>query len=262
MGVSLLSHRIVKLGLTLSIGWSLGVWCFGEGLGELLTGTASPLTGAPGAALLYVLASLILWPAGRAYGRTAASQGVLGETWTRLAWAVLWFTFAALWLSSANTTRGSVEHAIASAPAGAHWLGALERWAGDAAAGHGLGIAVALAIVSAAVGLGVLLGRATRLLLATAALLAIGYWIVGEGLGGILTGQATDPNTGPLLVLMAASLYPIARPPDGPASPQVALARAAQAEGPVTVGSAGEPLAPSAPSADKFAVPDLSSFHE
>ena len=33
-----------------------------EALGGLLIGTASPLTGAPGAALLYVLAGLIAWP--------------------------------------------------------------------------------------------------------------------------------------------------------------------------------------------------------
>lgn len=40
--------------------------------------------------------------------------------------------------------------------------------------------------------------------------LALGYWLLGEGLGGIFTGSATDPSSGPLLVLLAVSLYPLA----------------------------------------------------
>jgi hypothetical protein len=43
--------------------------------------------------------------------------------------------------------------------------------------------------------------------------LALGYWLLGEGLGGISTGSATDPSSGPLLVLLvllAVSLYPLA----------------------------------------------------
>ncbi len=30
----------------------------------------------------------------------------------------------------------------------------------------------------------------------------------GEAFGGIFTGLATDPNTGPLLVLLALAVYP------------------------------------------------------
>jgi hypothetical protein len=38
-------------------------------------------------------------------------------------------------------------------------------------------------------------------------LFAVTIWITAEGLGGLATGQATDPNSGPLLVLTAAALY-------------------------------------------------------
>ena len=37
--------------------------------------------------------------------------------------------------------------------------------------------------------------------------LSLAYWVVGEGLGGLFQGGATDPNSGPLLVLLACSVY-------------------------------------------------------
>jgi hypothetical protein len=52
IGPGLIYRPTVKVALLASFGWSLGVWWIGEGLGGLSTGTASPLTGAPGAALL------------------------------------------------------------------------------------------------------------------------------------------------------------------------------------------------------------------
>jgi hypothetical protein len=48
-----LNRRTVKAALIISFGWILGVWAVGEGFGLLLTGSASPLTGALGAVLLY-----------------------------------------------------------------------------------------------------------------------------------------------------------------------------------------------------------------
>ena len=62
IGIGLIYRPTVKPALLTSFGWALGVWWIGEGLGGLFTGAVSPLTGAPGAALLYVLAGLIAWP--------------------------------------------------------------------------------------------------------------------------------------------------------------------------------------------------------
>ena len=50
----------VRAALAASIAWALAVWWLGEGLGGVLTGAASPVTGAPGAALLYALAAVLL----------------------------------------------------------------------------------------------------------------------------------------------------------------------------------------------------------
>ena len=43
----------VKIALGTSVVWSLAVWWLGEGLGSVLIGGASPVEGAPGAAIIY-----------------------------------------------------------------------------------------------------------------------------------------------------------------------------------------------------------------
>ena len=55
----------VRVALGASIVWALGVWWFGEGLGGVLTGAASPVSGAPGPAILYALLAVLLWPRDR-----------------------------------------------------------------------------------------------------------------------------------------------------------------------------------------------------
>ena len=80
IGLGLLYRPTVRMALLSSFAWALGVWWIGEGLGGLFTGAASPLTGAPGAALLYVFAGLILWPGN---ARPEARRPVRG---TLVAW--------------------------------------------------------------------------------------------------------------------------------------------------------------------------------
>ncbi|MDE3070790.1 MAG: hypothetical protein KGJ43_08695, partial [Acidobacteriota bacterium] len=81
LGLGLLWRRTVRLALAASIAWSLAVWWLGEGFGGVLSGTASPLTGAPGAVILYALLALLAWPSARG-GASLASSSVLGR------WAV------------------------------------------------------------------------------------------------------------------------------------------------------------------------------
>jgi hypothetical protein len=38
--------------------------------------------------------------------------------------------------------------------------------------------------------------------------LSLDFWLLGQSLGGLTTGMATDPNTGPLFVLLALALFP------------------------------------------------------
>ena len=58
-----LSSKTFKTGLWISIVWGVVVWFCGEGAGQLLTGSASFYTGAPGAVVIYILiAALLLIP--------------------------------------------------------------------------------------------------------------------------------------------------------------------------------------------------------
>src|SRR5262249_59935097 len=80
----------------------------------------------------------------------------------------------------------------------------------QAAEHRGTQISVVLAVACAGVALGVFSRRVRRPVLVIAAGIGLLFWIA-EGLGGIFTGEGTDPNTGPLLIVLAACYWP-ARP--------------------------------------------------
>lgn len=225
IGIGLVYRPTVKAALLSSFGWALGVWWIGEGLGGLFTGTASPLIGAPGAALLYVLAGLIAWPEAPGQTRRTAAGGLLGDRGARTAWALLWLVSAALWLLPANRADTAVHDAIANAPSGAQWLSGIHSTVAAASAGHGVAIAIGAASLSAAIGSAILLARCAKPVLALSTAIALVYLVIGQGIGGILTGSGTDPGTGPLILLLAIAIYPLhrARPPS-PARPSRALA--------------------------------------
>ena len=65
IGLGIAWRPTVRLALAASIVWALGVWWFGEGLGGVLSGAASPLNGAPGAVIIYALLAVLLWPSDR-----------------------------------------------------------------------------------------------------------------------------------------------------------------------------------------------------
>jgi len=55
IGFGIVYRRTCKPALVLSIAWSLAVWWFGEGLGAVFSGGATPLGGGPGGVLFYGL---------------------------------------------------------------------------------------------------------------------------------------------------------------------------------------------------------------
>ena len=73
IGLGLLFRRTVRPALVVSFFWAFGVWFFGEGLGQIFTGSASALTGAPGSVFLYGLIGLMAWP------RSALHRGERGD---------------------------------------------------------------------------------------------------------------------------------------------------------------------------------------
>jgi hypothetical protein len=200
IGLGLLCRPTVKLSLIISFVWASCIWFAGEGLGMIFTGTASPLTGAPGAAVLYVLAGLICWPltgAAREERRDAAVRGV---------WSAVWLGAAVLWLLPANDAAGSTHDAIAAAPSGARWLSGILSSVAHGATGRGTTIALAFAALSACIGISLLYRWHTTVFLGLAIGVSAGYWVIGQGLGGVFTGQATDPGTAPVMIVIASML--------------------------------------------------------
>lgn len=213
IGAGLLVRRTVRPALAASFAWSLAVWWLGEGLGGLLTGTASPLTGAPGAVLLYAVVGALAWPrrGDLAPAAGAAGPGGTGSRGARLAWAVLWGGSAVLLLQPANLHGGALKGVLDTAASGEPgWL-SRPLVATGATLGGTTSVVVTLAVaaVMATVGLGVAAGWHERALRWTAVVVAVAIWVLGEAFGGVLTGAGTDPNTGPLLVLFALGLAPV-----------------------------------------------------
>lgn len=208
IGAGLLLRRSARIALVASFGWALGVWWFGEGLGLIPTGTASPLSGAPGAVLLYGLVGALVWPRRPRRGHPLAdrdSPPAWAAPFGRVIWAALWLLSAALWLLPANRAPGSTRDVLEGAAYG--WLTPAQHAAAGAANGNGLGIAIVLAVAAIVIALGVLVPAATRPALIAGALLALAYWGFGQGFGLVTTGKATDVNSGPIFVLLAFRLW-------------------------------------------------------
>jgi hypothetical protein len=211
----------VRAALAASIVWALAVWWFGEGLGGVLSGLASPLTGAPGAVILYALLAVLAWPAasqiaGRQSEDPVAAGSPLGLTGARICWLVLWGSSASFMLQAVNRAPDALRATFTGLASGEPgWIAALDRGLASAAAGHGLAISIGLAVVFVAAGLGVFWSATTRAALVLSVALAVAVWVLGENFGAIATGQGTDPNTGLVLVLLAAAFWPLHRRPAG-----------------------------------------------
>ncbi len=239
IGVGLLFRRTVRPALVTSFVWAFGVWFFGEGMGMMLTGTASALSGAPGSVFVYGLLGLMAWPrhqrsaeahegnAPTGIASSAAAQGI-GAAVTPLAvWAGYWLLAALLFLLPANRAATSVSGAITGMAPGeppwyASFLNHVGHWFGSA----GLTQTWLLALLAVVVGIGPLLFRRFEGFLVVGFVATILFWLTGQGLGGVLTGSGTDPNSGPLVAVLALAMMPTVVPnPDGWVSPAARLFR-------------------------------------
>jgi hypothetical protein len=221
IGVGLLFGRTARPALALSFAWVLGVWVFGEGLGMILTGTATALTGAPGSVLMYGLIGLMAWPrseeranagapAPTGVASSAAGQGLGGAATAVAVWSGYWVLAAVLFLLPDNRTQTSITSAIVGmAPGTPGWFSHFLTSFGDFFKSSGTESAWVLALASLVIGLGPLVVRRIEPFLVAGGVLAAILWVTGQGwLGGIFSGSGTDPNTGPLVVLLALAMVP------------------------------------------------------
>ena len=89
------------------------------------------------------------------------------------------------------------------------WLADVDKGAASFVSGQGLAASIVLAMALAVIAAGVYLPRpAARAALVLAMVVATVIWVFGEAFGAIMAGGATDPNSGPLLVLLALAYWP------------------------------------------------------
>ena len=209
LGLGIAWRPTVRLALGASVVWALAVWWFGEGLGSVLTGNASPVNGAPGAVILYALLAVLLWPADRDRAAPFVVGRAVGQRVARGLWLVLWASLAFFALQPASRAPRAISGMIAGMASGQPgWLAWIDSHAASALGSHGLIASIVLAAALAAVAAGPYLPtRLARAAVVLAIVLAVLIWLA-EGLGGVFTGAGTDPNSGPLLVLLAVAFWP------------------------------------------------------
>jgi hypothetical protein len=242
LGTGLLCRRTVRGALAASIVWALSIWWLGEGLGGIFTSTATPLTGAPGAVLLYAMIAVLAWPARspEARGASVAAGSLLGGRLARLAWLALWGNGAYFLLLAPNQAPGALRATITAGTAGEPgWIVSMERTAAATIGAHSTAVTAVLAALFAVIAVGVLVPATILPVLALAMLTAAVIWVLAQGFGGIFTGQGTDPNTGPLLILLAAAFWPLAGASRQPAEASRPAAGSARLPESVVAGARG-----------------------
>jgi hypothetical protein len=212
LALGLFWRRSVKVALAGTVIWSVIVWWLGEGMGGVLAGTASPLTGAPGAVILYALLAVLIWPRAERPGCSAAESSVLGHI-APVAWLLVWGSEAYFALLPANDSPAVLRGLFLEMADGEpRPIAALDRFLSrvveHSAVGVGFGVLFAVCALAP-----LLTPRFAKPFYGLGMVVALLTW-VGQDFGEIFTGHGTDPNSGPLLVLLALSYWPVGPKPE------------------------------------------------
>jgi hypothetical protein len=234
LGTLIIYKKTTKFGLIASAVWAFIVWSFGEGFGGIFSGHTLLLIGAPGAAVLYLLLALSLLPK---KDRLNASP----RYWLVFVWLCIWLGGGIYQLLPGQDNARNIGSIISSNAAGAPgWLASLDSHVGKwiIGLGHysfdshpvmvqmagmsmsapvssgsshpGYLLILGLALVQLLIGLGVLFpGIWRRIMIIAGSILALAFWVLGQNMGGFYSGTMTDPNSGPLFVLLGLTLLGI-----------------------------------------------------
>jgi len=180
-------EKVQRFGLWLSVGWALVIWIFGEGFGNLFTGSATFYTGAPGSALLYlILALCLIYSFHRRLPLIAGIVFILGAILNLM--PMFWQPT----MLSMLTMTPSISTALGT-------FGSQGTMIGN------------LIAVDALILLGFfLIFIANRSVAWITILFLLAVWGIGQSFGGLQTfpiGTATDPNSAPLLILFLLPLF-------------------------------------------------------
>jgi hypothetical protein len=216
IGFGIASRRTCKAALALSIVWSVAVWWFGEGLGAIFSGGDTTFGGGPGGVLFYGLLAALLWPSEGSNMPFVAARTV-GLHAARAIWVAVWGLLAVLSVIGSGRSPQALHDLVAELSSGEPgWLAHIDRTSETFFLHHGTPAAIVLAVFCVIVGVGIFLPP--QLAQITLVLVVVAFtviWVAVQDLGGVLAGGATDPNSGPLLILLALAYWPLptSRPP-------------------------------------------------
>ena len=201
--------RTIKPALALSIVWALCVWWFGEGVGNIFHGGATPFSGGPGAVLFYALLAVLLWPS-EGSDRPFVAARTVGATAARAVWAVVWGLLAVLAVVGSGRSPRALHDLVAAYAGQPGWLARIDRATASMLLHHGATAAILLAVVCVVVAVGAYLPpQFNRFTLVLGIVTYVFIWVATENFGGILAGGATDPNSGPPVVILALIYWPV-----------------------------------------------------
>jgi len=202
-------RRTTTYALGVSIAWSLNVWWFGEGAGGIFQGGATPFGGGPGGVLCYALLAILLWPSDGTDQPFVAAKSV-GVRAAKVIWIVWWAVLALLSVVGAGRSPQALHDLVDGMMDGEPgWLAHIDRVSESFLLHHGTAAAICLAGLCVAVAVSVLLpARVMRVILVIAITVFVIIWFSVQNLGGILVGGATDPNSGPAVILLLLLYWP------------------------------------------------------
>ena len=216
--------RSARLAGLAGAAWGLIVWAFGEAFGGIFAPGLTILFGAPGAALLYVVAGALLalperaWDNPRRLGRLLL--GGSGAFFLGMALLQAW-PGRGFWQGTLDGQPGSLAAMIKSMAdtSQPHAFESVVSWFGNLTAAHGFAVnlvaVLALALVGAGLSVAAVRGdaRLARAAVIAGAVFCLADWVLVEDLG-FLGGLGTDPNSMiPFILLFTAGYLALAPAP-------------------------------------------------
>jgi hypothetical protein len=203
-------QRTCRAALALSIAWAVAVWWFGEGLGGLFSGAATPLGGGPGAVLFYAVLAVVLWPA-PGHNAPFVAARALGASVARALWTAVWLVLALLSVIGAGRSPQALHDLVANVTSGQPgWLLRIDRWSEAVLLHDGTTVAVLFALFCILVAVCVYLHPTiTQIVLVLAVVAVSVVWVAVQDFGGDLAGGATDLGSGLLVLLFVLVYWPL-----------------------------------------------------
>jgi uncharacterized membrane protein YphA (DoxX/SURF4 family) len=196
IGLALIFNFMTKLTLVISFFWTIMVWWLAEGFGQLLTGQSLLLTGAPGAVLLYGLIGWAIWPRENNNNIRSGAISIQGVRFARWSLGILWILGAILQLQPAYLVPKGISDAFSA------------DWAAGQIGSNGAVLSIIMAITELVIGVGILMNRRVRPFMWASIILSFLYWWVGQSFGQMFDPLGTDPNAGPLFILLTLCACP------------------------------------------------------